>query len=526
MCSFSLNAQQTVGVFNNQNGTQDGYTLFSPNTSTYLIDNCGRMIKEWESEHQVSVSVYLQENGDLLRSSRVSGGSFSGGGAAGRIERFNWDGDLEWTYEYANAEYQAHHDFEPLPNGNILLIAWERRSALEHEDAGGITPVEIWSEKVVELKPLGKNNAQVVWEWYIWDRAIQAENPDLPNYGLLEDHPERLDINFGKSFPDWIHFNAIDYNVQRDEILLSSRNTNEIYIIDHSTTTEEAAGRVGGNKGKGGDFLFRWGNPRNHGVDTNQQLFGQHDAQWIPEGYPDAGEITIFNNNNPSELGLYSSVIQINPYENGNYTVNSEKAFLPETVNWSYTSIFQPNFHEPKQCGAMRLANGNTLITNSRKGVLFEVDQDGVEQWRYHNPVALSGPVVQGATFNNSSIFRAVKYAASYVAFDNKDMTPGLPIELMPANDFCTNTATTEQSKEAAINLLNQSTEDVLTFNVQNTSEWTIQIFDITGKLVKQSNISQYQSIINTATLLSGNYFVKAIDVSSQEYQAFKFVKK
>lgn len=55
--------------------------------------------------------------------------------------------------------------------------------------------------------------------------------------------------------------NGIDYNPVLDQIALSTHNLNEWYIIDHSTTTAEAATSSGGNSGKGGDLLYRWGNP-------------------------------------------------------------------------------------------------------------------------------------------------------------------------------------------------------------------------------------------------------------------------
>ena len=66
---------------------------------------------------------------------------------------------------------------------------------------------------------------------------------------------------------------------------MSARWFNEVWIIDHSTSTEEAASHVGGKHGKGGDLIYRWGNPYAYfaGLPSDQVFFGQHDARWIPE---------------------------------------------------------------------------------------------------------------------------------------------------------------------------------------------------------------------------------------------------
>ena len=65
----------------------------------------------------------------------------------------------------------------------------------------------------------------------------------------------------------------------------------EFWIIDHGTTTAQAAGHTGGRRGRGGDLLYRWGNPRAYraGTKADRKLFAQHNAHWIPKGLPGAG---------------------------------------------------------------------------------------------------------------------------------------------------------------------------------------------------------------------------------------------
>ena len=56
---------------------------------------------------------------------------FSGGGEGGRIQEFAWDGEVLWDFLWSDEDHLQHHDIEPLPGGNVLLISWERRSREE-----------------------------------------------------------------------------------------------------------------------------------------------------------------------------------------------------------------------------------------------------------------------------------------------------------------------------------------------------------------------------------------------------------
>ena len=128
------------------------------------------------------------------------------------------------------------------------------------------------------------------------------------------------------------------YNSDLDQIALSCKNMNEVYIIDHSTTTEEAAGHTSGNTGKGGDILYRWGNPQVYkkGLSSDQQLFAQHDVQWIETGHPDEGKLIVFNNGN-GRYPAYSSVDIIEPpKDNGSYVLQPNGTFGPLTPSWSW----------------------------------------------------------------------------------------------------------------------------------------------------------------------------------------------
>lgn len=395
----------------------EGYTLFGPEYSQYiyLIDMDGKIVHYWKSDFIQGFGTYLLENGNLYRLDLPGDNpTFRSGGIAGRVELFDVDSNLLWEFEYFNEEHCSHHDIKPLPNGNILLIAWEYKTR-EEAIALGRNPARLksnalWPDHIIEVRPIGSSGAEIVWEWHVWDHIIQDYDHTKENYGVIEDHPELIDINYGNMDSDWNHINAIDYNEELDQILLSVHNFNEIWIIDHSTTTKEAVGHTGGNSGKGGDLLYRWGNPQAYrsGTVKDQKLFGQHGANWIESGCPGEGNILVFNNGGRNRG--YSTVDEIVPPvdNNGNYQKISGKPYGPDEQIWVYTSETPTDLFSTILSSAQRLPNGNTLICSAMQGLFIEVTTGGDIVWQYHNilptPMANAVAKVQRYPKNYSGI--------------------------------------------------------------------------------------------------------------------------
>ncbi len=408
-------------------GLIEGYVMFGvPNSASfYLINRKGEVVHEWKGNYGApATSAYLNDDGSLIQNAvDPDFPVFAGGGEAGRLQKITWDNKLVWDFEYANEEFHTHHDLAVMPNGNVLAIAWEAKTADEVLAAGrkpALTPkAGLWPDKIVEIEPQGERGGKIVWEWHMWDHLVQNYDAKKANYGNPADHPELLDFNVGDSLPplitqdsldilkaqgrhwrnqtpenmgsDVYHVNAINYNAELDQIAFSSPNLSEIFIIDHSTTTKEAAGHRGGRWGKGGDFLYRWGNPQNYhlGDSTHRKLFHQHDIRWIEKGKPGAGNLTVFNNDIPNRDSLnYSAIYEITPPTDskGNYLKEKGKPFGPEKPVWTYIAPDSVSFWSSFISGAHRMNNGNTFINEGARGRFFEVTKEGKIVWEYLNP--------------------------------------------------------------------------------------------------------------------------------------------
>ncbi len=319
-------------------------------------------------------------------------------------------------------------------------------------DAAQVLAVGLWPDAVLEIEPQGADGGKIVWEWHVWDHLIQDRDPKKPDFGPIPERAGLIDINAdhrhdvpltdaqrgekaerdarmrqsgyagggdeddgpserreggpggdrprrggpggggGPGGPrgegDWLHVNSIDYDAANDLILLSSPRLNEIWILDHSTTSAEAASHAGGKRGHGGDLLWRWGNPRNYGAgtDKDRKLFAQHDARWLASGVPGAGHVLVFNNGQGRPGDEYSSVDElVLPFEREKGFARADNAaFGPAELVWSYSS--PKDFFSFFISGADRLRNGNTLICEGATGRLFEVTADARIVWEYLNP--------------------------------------------------------------------------------------------------------------------------------------------
>jgi len=509
---------QTIGLLHNDLNVSDGYTLFSPekNKKVFLINNCGEIVNQWEFNERPGLTCYLLENGNLLR----AGKNF--------IETRDWDNTLLWSYDMQAAGYNQHHDIEPLPNGNILCLLQHNYTSAEII-AKGRNPANLDTEfildEIIELEPTGINGANVVWEWKFIDHFIQDYDSSKQNFGVTIDHPELIDINYIDSYvsnhnTDFTHVNGIDYNSSLNQIILSARHTNELYIIDHSTTTSESASHSGGNFNQGGDILWRWGNPQvyKQGAANDQKIFLQHDAKWVKSGYTDEGKITVFNNGGDGSFS-YSAVHMLSPEINNNIYTKESNTYLPITFEWSWQgTILGQTLQEGKKSGVHALPNGNVIICETSEGRISEIQKDGTLVWSYKNPTESGNNIYNqfATSTSNNNLFRGEKYPNNYAGFSGKNLTPNGIIENQNSiSTNCINSLTINEFELKTIKVKNPSEDNVIQFNKIVDLD-SITIIDLNGRI-----ISEYFNVKNTQlsiTLEPSMYILKLQKGNSTKY--------
>jgi len=249
--TFKLELNDAITAFDPIEVPED-FILVTPirSDTTFLIDRTGKAVKKWYVDDSPTLMAYLMDDGAILRTvfTDVDNG-ISIGGKTGKLQIIDKENNLVWEWLLDNTIETLHHDVAILPNGNILASVWEVKNVAS-SIANGREPQKLFDnrliiDKVLEIQPAGSNQANVIWEWSLWDHLVQDFDASQSNFGSIESHPELFNVNLGSGGENYSHVNGLDYIEEYDQIILNSRELSEFYIIDHSTTTMEAASHTG-----------------------------------------------------------------------------------------------------------------------------------------------------------------------------------------------------------------------------------------------------------------------------------------
>jgi hypothetical protein len=466
----------TEVVYSDPDKVSPGYLLFAAwaqneaHEYIYLVDVDGNVVHRWYAippEYQgrgwsIEKTAQLTETGSVIFGLSTAGHQYEGERA---LLELDWDGNLVWDFSDPREGYLYHHDFTRIWNNHLndWTIIFTSRIPMTQEQAvaAGADPSIEWNaapDGVVEVDM----NGNIVWEWWSLDHVVQDKNPDWPNYGVLSEHPERFNLNWGSGITgDFTHQNALDYNQTLDQIVVNNDRMGELYVINHGGTFvvgdfEASKALAAGPKG---DILFRWGHPWLYGAgeapsynpdgdvtsEGDRLLFHHHDTQWIKEGLPGEGNFLIFENGSRRAGPHRSELIEVNPYDgtypDAGYLPEMEAGGPAEQVVWNFTSVQPNSFSSRNISGVERLANGNTLGIAGRHGHVFQVTPEGEVVWEYIVPIvrgtdagADPGEIYKTlmSDTEDNSIFKARWIAPDHPGLAGQDLTPqGTITELM-----------------------------------------------------------------------------------------------
>ncbi|RMG85744.1 MAG: T9SS C-terminal target domain-containing protein [Bacteroidetes bacterium] len=527
ICFSMAAAQNTVGLLSyNPAKAFDGYNLFYPHNqpNVYLLDMCGEIVHVWEDAPDVRPgnTAYLRPDGTLVKTKRpaaVANDPIWAGGGGATVEIRDWDNNLLWSYTLNDSTARLHHDIEPMPNGNILMIAWEVKNEQDLLAAGRDTATTsqnmLWSERLFEINPATN---EIVWEWHAWDHLIQDFDAAKANYGVVSAHPELIDVNFltNNGKPDWMHANAIDFNENLNQIMLGVPFFGEIWVIDHSTTTAQAAGHIGGMGNRGGDLLYRWGNPATYKIAADQKLFNPHDAHWVDDfldfSNPLFGKVAVFNNRVGPDFSTANIFTPDWDMYEWKYPLTGDH-WGPSDFNVTLTHPVSPqNLYSTGLSSIQVLPNGNYLICDGRHGYTFELTPDNQIVWEYKTPLLAGQPASQGdtLTINNNLTFRFNRLPADFPAFEGKDLSPKGWIELNPDTTFCDQILpVTNRMSTYHLQIYPNPANNTLTL------EWTggiwseVAIFDQFGREMTRFTATGGRKFLDISDYPAGLYYVQ-----------------
>ncbi|MEZ5559695.1 MAG: aryl-sulfate sulfotransferase [Pseudomonadales bacterium] len=359
-------------VYRDAEKSFDGYTLYCSVTGKHatLLDPEGAVVHRWHCDEGIQ-HAHMLENGHLLIQTapfRYAEGRQNMGGNAGAMMELDWDSRVVWAYRNP----AQHHAYERLPNGNHILLAWypvpteyreQVRGGHPHEKDGDV----MWGDVILEIDRSG----HVQKRWNSWEHFDFEQDQICP----LESRKE------------WGHANSLCTTPDGD-YLVSFRGISRVMIIDSDS----------------GAVKWRYGAEDEK---LPMALSHQHAATWL-----DNGNVLIFDNGcHRPRAPAFSRVIEVDPDT--------------RDVVWQYQADVILAFFSFMCSGASRLPNGNTLITESSTGRLFEVTPEGETVWEFVSPFHFS------SRFGRTPfVFRAYRYALDDPRFAGRALDPADHAEL------------------------------------------------------------------------------------------------
>ncbi|OXI78937.1 aryl sulfotransferase [Burkholderia sp. AU33423] len=337
-----------------------GYTLIAPQTAdgnVYLVGIDGEVAHQWKMPVRPGRHAVILPNGNL---------GYNGNHPQSESRYAPWSmwhggdfyevtpqGETVWRYE----DPAHHHDAQWLPNGNLLYAACEPVDAAFARRVPGGTPhgddEVMYADVIREVNRAG----QIVWEWHARDHLRPEDFP--------------IAAGFGRYHWPLVNGLAVDAN---GRVLMSLRTTSGIIGVNHET------GRV--------DLRI--------GPDV---VSHQHAPVPLPNG-----NILAFDNGNFRHGAhvVFSRVVEIDP--------------ATQRVVWSYADDVVNLFYTPFMGNAQRLPNGNTHVTESSTGRLFEVTPAGEVVWEYVIPWFAEYPdeaARKTGPGQLNSVFQTFRYSAA-----------------------------------------------------------------------------------------------------------------
>jgi hypothetical protein len=279
------------------------------------VDEEGAVLWHIEHQGQFVTETDVYPGGDVLAQT---------GPTVSRLDR---KGDL---VDYYDGLF-VHHDVDVLPWGNLIAITSE-----ETEQKRKIE--DLYSkDRIMEIDGITGEVVHKIW----FDRMVPAR--EICRACIT------TQVVGGA---DWIHVNALDYDLGDEALYVSVRNLDRIYKLSYPE------GEIEWVMGDGGDF--------GEGLFTHQ-----HNPVRLGPG-----RMLVFDN------GLHPD-----PFEEDRSRV-IEIEYDPDArlarIVWQYDG--PPPFYSEAQGDASRLANGNTLVVDSAGPRIVEVAPDGMVVWELTLP--------------------------------------------------------------------------------------------------------------------------------------------